>query len=94
VVAQPDALAAAQAQEDPGTSLSFLELLTLLIFSPLGLVGLGILLIGGALCLWVAYMLGQRAMPRPAPPGPEILNQPIPEDFALQPKKEVPASKV
>ena len=74
------AIAAAQVSEQatsaapaPGsgtssTSLSPLEMLSLLLFSPLGYFALAILVVVGALSLWIAYMLGQRG--RKTKPSP------------------------
>jgi hypothetical protein len=79
----------ANAIAPPATSLSTVEMLRLLLFSPLGLVALVALIIVGALSLWVAYMLGQRGLAQRQP----VTNPDVPEDFTLQPGKEAPVSK-
>ena len=45
---------------NPAASLSPIELLSLLLFSPLGYIAMAVLVILGALSLWVAYLVGRR----------------------------------
>jgi hypothetical protein len=72
----------------PGSVLSSIELLSLLLFSPLGYFAIGALIIVSFLSLWVAYLLGQRGRPE------QHLNKPsASEDFLLQPTSEVSAPK-
>jgi hypothetical protein len=70
--------------ETPASTLTPLEMLSLLLFSPLGFIALGALLVIGALSLWVAYMLGQRGQSERKQPT----DQGVPEDFTLQAKNE------
>lgn len=75
--------------ETPASALTPLEMLSLLLFSPLGFIAIGALLVIGGLSLWVAYMLGQRGQSeRKQPTNPNV-----PEDFTLQPKSEVSTPK-
>ena len=53
---------------DPASALSTLEMLSLLLFSPLGYLAVGVLAVIGLLSLWVAYMVGQRSKAIHEPP--------------------------
>jgi hypothetical protein len=75
--------------EEPASSLSPLEMLALLLVSPLGLLLFGALVVFGALGLWIAYLLGQRSSLQ----RETVAGQTIPEEFALQPSNEAPAPK-
>jgi hypothetical protein len=64
-------------------------MLSLLLFSPLGFIAIGALLVVGALSLWVAYMLGQRGQPPNESKGKaKAAVQSVPDDFTLQPNNE------
>jgi hypothetical protein len=62
IVSMPSSADAAPVESTSPTTLpiSYTEMLMLLVFSPVGFIGIGTLLVLGALALWVAYMIGQR----------------------------------
>jgi hypothetical protein len=86
----PAQTAATSTESTPENSTpNTLELLTLLLFSPLGIIALIILVVGGALGLWLAYLLGQSARSQPE----QMTTKPMPEEFVLQPHIDRPASE-
>ena len=89
-IAQPPTASAASS-----SSLSPFEMLSLLLFSPLGYLALAILGVVGVLSLWIAYMLGQRGRRAKTPlAGQPEANKPATEDdFALQSNTNVPLPK-
>src|SRR5690606_36173528 len=96
--ATPVALPPDEASSNPAAALSPVQLLSLLIFSPLGYILIGALLVIGSLSLWGAYMLGQREqrekMPTTRPPAARpAANHDIPEEFILESEREASASK-
>jgi hypothetical protein len=60
----------------PSSSLSPMQMLFALLFSPLGFVAIGALVILGALSLWVAYLVGQRDILGTKPPTDSSTDNP------------------
>jgi hypothetical protein len=52
----------------PASPLSSMQMLFALLFSPLGFVAIGALVILGALSLWAAYLVGQKGLLSTKPP--------------------------
>jgi hypothetical protein len=80
------------------TTLSTVDLVRVLLFSPLGYLAIGVLVVLGALSLWVAYMLGQRRQAHgpsatPAEPPKSVAPPHVPDELALQPSNDSPPRK-
>jgi hypothetical protein len=69
-------------------------LLAMLLVSPLGIAAVAVLAILGALCLWLAYLLGRRGgQPKQNPPVIVSSLKSVPDEFTLQSKDEVSPTK-
>jgi hypothetical protein len=80
------------------TALSTVDMVRVLLFSPLGYLAIGVLVVVGALSLWVAYMLGQRGQAQGGSQmqagQPKTVAPPhVPDEFALPPGNESPPRK-